>query len=104
MEQGGGRRRVEVANPEARVRAEFTMRGDVGVLDLACSVISRHNRRSSVGAFCPRAAALIDGRHVKVRVSRSEWAEVSREKREPRVLGPRCEQGSAGQLVKTVIL
>jgi hypothetical protein len=41
---------------------------------------------------------------VKVRVSRSQWAEVSREKREPGVFGSHCEQAPAGQLVKTVIL
>jgi uncharacterized protein HemX len=41
---------------------------------------------------------------MKVRFSRSKWAEVRREEREPRVFGSHCQQGSAGQLVKTVIL
>ena len=41
---------------------------------------------------------------MNVRFSRSEWAEVSREEREPRVFGSHCQQGPAGQLVKAVIV
>ena len=48
MEQVGGRRRSEVANPVVRVRAEFAMRRDVGVLYPARSVVSGHYCHSSV--------------------------------------------------------
>src|SRR5580658_9601817 len=50
VEKVSSRRRSEVANPEVRVHAEFTMRRRVGILYRACGVISRHNCRSSTRA------------------------------------------------------